>query len=79
MASVAGTVAALRTIPIPDLRSSLSSSAVEFEQTDPAGYAEQKVRIDMDLEILAVLDETRERLGVVIRKYAPPEAAEVEA
>jgi hypothetical protein len=71
MASVAGVVAALRTIPVDDLRVQLSTSSDSFKRTDPDGYKEQQPRIEMDLEILELLGEVRERLGALIKRWQP--------
>lgn len=71
MASVAGVVAALRTIPVEDLRVQLSTSADSFQRTDPDGYQQQQSRIEMDLEILELLGDTSSKLGAVIKRYAP--------
>jgi hypothetical protein len=77
MASVAGVVAALRTIPVDDLRTQLSTSAESLQRTDAEGYQQQRNKIDMDLEILELLGETRARLGDLIKRWQPVMAPEV--
>jgi hypothetical protein len=77
MATVAGTVAALRTIPLGHLRAQLSQSAEAMLRTDPDGHESLKRRIEMDLEILEILNDASDVLGEVIKRFAPPAPEEV--
>lgn len=77
MASVAGTVAALRTIPLRDLHTQLSTSAEAMQRTDPADYEERRLKIELDLALLEILGDTSDKLREAIKAFAPPEPAEV--
>lgn len=71
MASVSGTVAALRTIPLRELHAQLSKSAESIQRSDPDGYAARRQKIELDLALLEILGDASDKLHEAIKTFTP--------
>jgi hypothetical protein len=76
MANVAGTVAALRTIPCRDLHEQLERSRESSARLDPEGHESIRVKIELDLALLEILADASDKLHETITRFMPAELAE---
>jgi hypothetical protein len=72
MATVHGTIAAIRTVPLRDVHAQLAKSRDAHIATDPDGYEAVRTKVERDLEFLELLAEMSDKLGDIIVKFTPP-------